>query len=166
MSPTQSHIHAVQRFEIPVHAQEIATLGLDILHRAYESPLESDTLSARTEHSSGMYRAYFEKRSLEHPLDYERLAVHMGESVLFITTDHRHVYGESTTPSDTAYSRHTVAFQNSKVELFRSGIRGLSDVVITENKEACHDATDRLLHTLAVLGLREVSEDASLLRAS
>lgn len=154
MSPVRTQLHALEGFSIPPHLREFAEISTSILDSAHTDSLQVDHAVLMTS-VGDTYHAYVERTQVEHSLDYEKFAVRLGRESLMVLLDHRHVYEQ--TPADghtREYPRSTVVFQNDRATLYRSGIRGLRDEEITENKEVGLEITNHLHHTLGVLGVR------------
>lgn len=167
MSPIQKHLHALNRFETPEHLYEFALMSTDILDQAHIGTLEPLRATLKVANTEETFRAYLERKDLDHPVDYELLAVHLGRFSLAISLDHRHVNSTlHNASSRQSYTRSTVMFQNNEVKIFHMNTRGIAEENITHNEEAGHDMTSRLRHSLAVLGIQQVQEELPILRAS
>ncbi|MGH7218685.1 MAG: hypothetical protein ACREGE_04560 [Candidatus Microsaccharimonas sp.] len=155
MSPIQTRLHVLEGFTVPDHLHEFAAISTGILDAAHAHSLQVDHAVHVASSEANTFMSYIERTRVEHPLDYEKFAVRLGQQALSISFDHRHVYGESIETADEwRYPRSTVVFQNDTAKIYRLGMRGPHDEDITENKEVGLEMTNHLHHTLGVLGVR------------
>lgn len=155
MSPIQTQLHALEGFTVPDHLHEFAAISTGILNNAHAHSLQVDHAVHVASAEATTFMSYIERTRIEHQLDYEKFAVRLGHKALSVSFDHRHVHDETIENAhEWCYSRSTVVFQNDTAKVYRSGVRGLHDEDITENKEAGLEVTNRLHHTLGMLGVR------------
>ncbi len=148
---------------------EFTDASIGLLEAAHSGALELHGASLRTDFSNNTYRSYIERAQLEHPRDYELLAVHLGQTSLLVCLEHRHENGslyEGATSR--AFQRSTVAIQNGGAKIFHSrvvtGIAPEED--ISDNKEAGLEMTSRLYHAIAAIGIEQVQTSEYVQRAS
>ncbi len=165
MSPIQTRLHALEGFTVPDHLHEFVEISTGVLNAAHTDSLYVDHAVHTATAEPTAFTSYTERTRIEHQFDYEKFAVRLGHKVLSISFDHRHVHEETLeNVSARHYPRNTVVFQNGGVKIFRSGLRGLHDEDIIENKAVGLEVTNRLHHTLGVLGIRYAVAEPLLFR--
>ena len=149
MLQSQSYIYQTRTFEVPPQFEAFAEASIDIAQQAHAGTLITNS-DVRLSNDREAHRVFFERKLPEASRDYEFLAIHLGRTLLTVCMDHRHDYEDR--PEE--YQRTSLVFERGEVRAFHTNPARIGPMeTITDNEEAGQRMTDRLFHSLGLLGV-------------
>jgi len=150
MLQSQSRIYQTRSFEVPGKFETLADTGIEIVRQAHTGELAADLSTVRTSSDREADRVFIERKLPEASRDYEFLALHLGATSLTVCMEHRHDHRERVDE----YHRTSLVFRQNDVRAYHTGLVNIGPTeTLTDNEEAGQKMTDRLFHTLGLLGI-------------
>jgi hypothetical protein len=139
--------------EAPDPFYDFVQTSASILERAHTGSLLVADTAFKIEQSDGMHRAYFKRVEQENLRNYEQLSLHLGRSALMVCMDHRH--------EEALLSRLSIVIEKGVARAHTSHPTAaqLHTEVITGNEDAARLVTERLNHSMEMIGMRALLPD-------